>query len=243
MFKSYRNCAMRHTLLAAIALTGWAAGVHAQVDCGPNTVPLPIGCEVTNAGDIIALPVGTNTEPSISPATGFAISSNGSPIVGDTKVIGKVRKVDVALADAEIRVTFDGLGAVPRLDLEQSSDGPDGKVTLQSAMNYPAYVTRGEMRIIDLDAVGGPRVVSTVPVAINGQVTVDLPDEGKLVAVHRVYYANGRFDETAPQSLGAALPSGSVADVEEGRDTASRRRIPVFGGALCDPAHFAPRRI
>lgn len=231
MQKSYRTRAIRNALMAATALSGLGSGLLAQ-DCGANILPLPIGCEVTNAGDVIALPVGKNTEKSSLPATGFAISLNGTPIAGDAKVIEKVRKVDIALAEADIRVTFDGLGAVPRLDLEQSMQTDGGPVTLQSAMNYPAYVARAEMRIIDLEAVGGPRTVSILPVDVNGQVTVDLPQDSKLVAVHRVYDANGRFDETAPQPLGVALPSGSVRDVEEGRDTASRRRIPVFGGAV-----------
>lgn len=232
MRKSYRNNPVLHALLAATALTGVAGAGHAQVDCGANTVPLPVGCEVPNAGDTVALAVGENTEPPSDPVTGFAISLNGTPIVGDTKVIERVRKVDVALAEADIRVTFDGLGAVPRLDMEQVPGAAEGTVILQSALNYPAYVTRGEMRIIDLDALGGPRVIGVAPVDLNAQVTVQLPEDGNLVAVHRVYDAKGRFDETAPQSLGVALPAGSVTDIEEGRDTASLRRIPVFGGAV-----------
>ena len=163
---------------------------------------------------------------------GFSISLNGAPVAGDRAVAERVRKVDVALAAADIRVTFDGLGAEPRLDLEQSPGAAAGSVVLQSALNYPAYVDRGEMRIIDADALGGPRVVSVLPVEPNGTVTVDLPPDGDLVVVHRVYDADGRFDETSAQPLGAALPMGSVAGVEEGRDTVRRRGIPVFGGAV-----------
>ncbi|SEN73436.1 Outer membrane protein beta-barrel domain-containing protein [Loktanella fryxellensis] len=164
--------------------------------------------------------------------TGFAISLNGAPVAGDRAIVERVRTVDIALADADIRVTFDGLGAEPRLDLEQSPGATDGAVVLRSALNYPAYVDRGEMRIVDLAALCGPRVVSVVPVDPNGEVSVDLPQGDDLFVVHRVYDASGRYDETAAQPLGADLPMGSVADVEEGRDTLRRRGIPVFGGAV-----------
>jgi len=89
----------------------------------------------------------------------------------------------VALANADVQVRFDGLATTPRLDMEVIGSG--SHVTLQSAMNYPAFVSRGEMRIIDRDALGGARVVQVVPVSPNGRVDVTLP-AGDLVVVHRV---------------------------------------------------------
>jgi len=115
-----------------------------------------LACEVTNAGDVIALPVGgKNTEKSRLPATWFAISLNGTPIAGDKKVIEK---------DAQGRLSpwpkrysrgrLDGLGACPRLDWKVDADRWR-PVTRQSQLNLPAYVARAEMRIIDLGSVGG----------------------------------------------------------------------------------------
>ena len=135
---------------------------------------------------------------------GFAIRVNGEPLTQDRRVTDVARKVDVALADADVQVVFDGLGAVPRLDMEIAG-APAGymagqAVTLQSALNYPAYVARAEFRLIDRTALGGARTVVVVPVTPNGPAQVVLPD-GDLVVVHRVYDAGGRFDETLPLSL------------------------------------------
>ena len=216
MQKSDRRSALLKALLAASALCGIGQGAFAQNAC-EGTVPVPAVC--------------APNVPSLG-GTGFAISLNGAKIAGDAAVVEKVRKVDVALAKADIRITFDGLGAEPRLDLEQTTSDTGDSVTLQSAMNYPAFVDRAEMRIVDLAALGGPRTVSVLPVDANGTVTLTPPDGGELAVVHRVYDAQGRYDETAPQLLGAPAAAGSTAGVEEGRDTVQRRGIPVFGGAV-----------
>ena len=171
------------------------------------------------------------------PATaqdGFAISLNGDALIGDPVVVDTVRKTDVALANADVQVVFDGLGATQRLDVELVGEpGTSGQtVTLQSALNYPAFVQRSEMRVIDRAATGGPRTVATVPVSPNGQVTLTLPDGDDLVVVHRVYDAQGRFDETEPLSVMRADPRALGEGVEDGNDSARRRGIPVSGGAV-----------
>ncbi len=165
---------------------------------------------------------------------GFAISLNGDAVIGDPVVVDTVRRTDVALANADVQVVFDGLGATPRLDVELVGDpGRAGDVvTLQSALNYPAFVQRGEFRVIDRAATGGARVVATVPVNPNGQSTLTLPEGDDLVVVHRVYDAQGRFDETAPLSVMTADPRLLAEGVEDGNDSARRRGIPVSGGAV-----------
>ncbi|WP_056037574.1 hypothetical protein [Loktanella sp. 3ANDIMAR09] len=204
-------------LLAATAISHPGQGALAQQSCAPGTVPVPGDC--------------APKAPALS-GTGFSITLNGAPVAGDARVVEAVRKVDIALARADLRVSFDGLGVQPRLDLEQvPGDAPDTYL-LGSALNYPDYVTRGEMRIVQLDGLGGPRVIATLPVNPGGQVSYAAPDTGEYAVIHRVYDTQGRFDETLPQPLGAALPPGSAAGVEEGRDTVARRAIPVFGGAV-----------
>jgi hypothetical protein len=230
-------------LLGATALTLIGAQASAQVDCGADYDVLPIGCEPSNAGSTVIIPVGANTEaatPAANGPQGFVISINGDAIAGDTQsaspLAKAVRSTDVALANADVQVTFDGLGTTPRLDLEIV--GADRElmtgdtVTLQSALNYPAFVTRAEVRVIDLAARGGPRTIGVTPVAPNGQLTLTVPEGDTIVVVHRVYDAAGRYDETTPLSLARAGGDGRIDGVEDGIDSAARRRIPVNGGAI-----------
>ena len=226
-------------LFSATALILISGTAFAQSDCALTYPVLPVECEPANAGAAVTIPTGVNTEPDVAPATGgagFVISVNGAPIAGDARVADSVRQTDIALANADVRVTFDGLGAVPRLDLEIIGPGrayaPGDTVTVQSALNYPAYVTRGELRVIDLDARGGPRTLLVAPISPNGQASVTLPAGENLVIVHRVYDAAGRYDETAPLALGRADVRALADGVEDGSDTTGRRRIPVYGGAV-----------
>ena len=237
MMKSSHSTLTR--LLSATALGLISSTAFAQDLCGQGGPVLPAGCEPAGAGDALSIPVGVNSEPDMAPATGgagFVISVNGAPIAGDARVADTVRQTDLALANADVQVTFDGLGADPRLDLEIIGPGrifaPGDTVSLQSALNYPAYVTRGELRVIDLDARGGPRTMLVAPIAPNGQATVTLPQGDNLVIVHRVYDATGRYDETAPLVLGRADVRALADGVEEGSDNTGRRRIPVYGGAV-----------
>ena len=200
---------------------------------------LPQGCEQDNTEIVVDMPAGENTaspQAATENDAGFAISINGTPVDADPRVQDRARRVDVALAAADVRVSFDGLGVVPRLDLEilgqpaalQTGD----RITVQSALNYPAFVARGEMRVIDMAAIGGPRLVQVLPVEPNGQVALTIPDGRDLVVVHRVYDTAGRYDETAPVSLSAPDDRYRVDGVEDGADSTVRRRIPVQGGAV-----------
>ena len=191
------------------------------------------------AQDATNTPNGTTTENAAvaaMPLQGFIISVNGNAIAGDRNVEAIARRTDVQLANADVQVTFEGLGGEPRLDLE--TVGPTRAyragetVVLQSALNYPAYVTRGELRVIDRDARGGPRTVMTVPIDPNGRASLQVPEGGDLVIVHRVYDANGRYDETRALALSVGDQRPNTDGVEEGVDTATRRNIPVAGGTI-----------
>lgn len=162
---------------------------------------------------------------------GFAISVNGDTVAGDPVVAEDVRALDEALAEADIQVSYRGLGAQPRLDLAVEGV-PGGPLTFQSRLNYPAYVTRGEIRILDPEAVTGPRTVAILPVSPGGATGYVAPSKG-LHAVLRVYDAAGRFDETAPVPLDTFdTAQEREPGVEEGFDTTARRRIPVHGAAV-----------
>ena len=145
---------------------------------------------------------------------------------------------DRALAEADIAVRFDGLDATPRLALGLTGD--TRRPVLRSQMNYPAFITRGELRIIEIDPRGRGQLVRSLPLAPNAEIALPPAPPGVTrLYVHRVYDARGRYDETQPLSLddlaGRGLPRIPEADdtpIEEGIDTAATRRIPVHGGAV-----------
>lgn len=229
-------------LISATLLTAVCGGYAnaATGDCDLVGGLLPAGCEYDSAGLVVRMPAGENTERdsgvSDTGPDGFLISIDGAPVAGDKRVEDITREADKALVEADVRVTFDGLGAEPRLDVE-IEDAPTrlrvgDTVRAQSRLNYPAFVVRGELLVIDRTAAGGPRTVLTVPVAPNGAAEFALPAGDTLVLVHRVYDANGRYDETGPVALNRSVDRGLTDDIEEGTDFTARRRIPVNGGAV-----------
>ncbi|KIT14311.1 hypothetical protein [Jannaschia aquimarina] len=229
-------------LLSATAI-GIALPVQAQdANCMvPLGGALPAGCETPDAGDVVSMPTGVNTEPeaaqpALSNSGGFVLSLDGDPVDADPTVEDRIRRTDIALAQAEVQVTFDGLEPEPTLDLEIAGEArayrPGDRVELLSQTNYPAFIERAEMRIFDRGATGGPRLLAVVPVAPNGRVAVTLPDGRDLVAVHRVYDKRGRYDETGPLPLGYPDDRGLVADIEEVSDFTARRGIPIRGGMV-----------
>ena len=188
---------------------------------------------------VVEMPRQENTSQGVPPVgapQGFVISINGDAIVGDTGVRDEIRRTDVQLAQADVQVVYDGLGGTPRLDL-QLLGGPrvfraGESVTVQSELNYPAYVERAEIRVVDLAARGGPRVIGIVPIAPNGRTTLTVPEGENIALIHRVYDENGRFDATAPIPVSRADRRADAEGVEEGTDQTAFRRIPVYGGAV-----------
>ncbi|WP_157994788.1 hypothetical protein [Paracoccus tegillarcae] len=225
-------------------LTLVAAGALAQPvsepACDLVDGALPADCQRPNGTTAVNMPTGENTEWDegvVAAPGGFQIVIDGEPVIGDARVEDVIRKTDVALEEAKVQVRFDGLGARPRLDLQRSDASlgldPGAPVTFTSQLNYPAYVTRGEVRIIDRASGGlGGRLLAVVPIDPNGQTNIALPEGDRLVAVHRVYDSQGRFDETVDIPLTMIDDRGLSGDVEEGTDAASRRGIPIRGGAV-----------
>lgn len=231
-------------LLGATALGGAFTTISsAQVaeECQQleNGTTLVEGCEQPNSQTVVTLPAGANTEldrNTVKNNAGFVLAVDGVPINADPRVEDRIRRTDIALAEADIKVMYDGLGVEPRLDV-LAVDGNQARragdtVTFQSRMNYPAYVTRGELRIYSSKTRGAPRLVQTVPITANGVATVTLPEGELFSVVHRVYDARGRFDETEALPLWVADDRGLVAGVEEGSDSTAARNIRINGGAV-----------
>lgn len=216
------------TSAIAVAMPSY---VYSQIiQCGFDYDVLPDTCIDANATSVVEMPSGRNAEPETAPianSEGFVLAIDGRPIDADPGLEDQIRMTDLALYDADIRVTFDGLNADPRLDFEFLGDGNN---RVQSRINYPAFTTRGEIRVIN-NRTG--RIVSVVPISANGIAT--LPDFGAakdLSAIYRVYDARGRYDETHPVRLDRSDDRGLAPNVEEGTDNTARRRIPIRGGAV-----------
>ncbi|MBU2991671.1 hypothetical protein Q4555_13285 [Octadecabacter sp. 1_MG-2023] len=193
---------------------------------------------VVLAQDTINMPVLPNTEPETGPVgndAGFVLSLDGVAVDADPQVEDRVRKADIALANADVQIQLDANDPVPQLDVEIAGTprryAVGDQISLISETNYPAFVVRGEMRIIDRGAQGGPRLLATIPVAANGQASVIIPEGRDIVVVHRVYDARGRYDETQALSLLTPDDRGQVDDVEEGSQFTANRNIPLASGA------------
>lgn len=160
---------------------------------------------------------------------GFSIAIGEEQIAGDAGVATVLRTARPPFrSTADVAVIVDGLGVTPRLDLEIVENSAT-RVTVQSRLNYPAWVTRGEVRLYDNNARGRVRLLSTTAIDPNGTATITLPESvDTLVITHRVYDAAGRYDETVPVSVTKVHSSLE----EPGIDSAARRRIPVQGGAV-----------
>ncbi len=193
----------------------------------------------SNAPIVVEMPRQENTsvgQPPLAAPQGFVISINGDAIAGNTSVHDETRRTDIQLEQADVQVVYDGLGGTPRLDLQvfgvPRAYREGDRVTVQSELNYPAYVTRGEIRVVDLGARGGPRVIGIIPITPNGQATLTVPAGENIALVHRVYDDRGRFDATAPIPLTRADHRSNTDGIEEGTDQTAQRRIPVYGGVV-----------
>ena len=216
---------------------------------------LPDDCSHLDAGTVVTMPVGENTEmetgrPKLN-ADGFAITIEAAnpAVTARTGVDSPasseeaLRRMDRALADAGVIVSYDGLGVHPYLGVSTSdmrstyTAGSD--VAFTTSTNYPAYIKRAEIRILDRD--DPTRVIEVLPVAPNGKADWTVPADGTEDMVYslRVYDGVGRYDETqlvpitrVKKEPEAPVFDGPVIDPGEGEDMAIRRDIPVRGGAV-----------
>ena len=146
------NNTLRAVLIASTSLT-WGSIAHGQgadfeTDCTLVNGVLPENCVQNNASEVVVVPNGENNELDRGTVNtggdGFLISIDGAPIIGDKRVEDEVRKTDVALANADVQVKFDGLGAVPRLDLiavdQREAFKTGDVVTFRSRTNYPCLL-------------------------------------------------------------------------------------------------------
>lgn len=223
---------------------------------GANTCYAPdgvteIGCLVSNSDVAVSIPTGVNTEQLLSSPgdgfddIGFSLSIEGETVAGAASPSVPQRAQDIALAQADVQVRFDGLEVIPRLNVSttdlRASYRAGQRLTFRSSTNYPAWIARSEVVVIDRNSRTG-RTVAVLPVAANGQVDWTMPADGSgaYAYVLRVYDAQGRYNETAQLELNRttdafethATSGPAVIAAGEGEDRTAVSNIPVYGGAV-----------
>lgn len=197
----------------------------------------------------------------------FSISVDGEQVVASKKpgISGSIyakrsqntsektpnlqRKADVGLSAVDIQIKFDGLDVKPVLNVSTTpvrrSYHVGEPVKFLATSNYPAFITRSEIRIFEAKDQITEKPVAIIPVTVNGEADWVMPqtknDETRFKYLVRVYDDNGRYDETMPRSLARTdqeLPpenKGKAADVVApgmGDDNTGLRNIQVYGGAV-----------
>lgn len=235
----------------AILMTGTAlvsAAPALAQDCALISGALPEGCEPANAGTVLRMPWERNAERDGRAADmaqqGFAITIDGATDRRSPADVGKERRQDIRLSDADVQVKYDGLYAERRLNVLtedlRSTFRAGETVAFRSSMNYPGAVVRAELRITEQTNGIGAAPVTVVPIGPNGIAGWAMPTTGPdgYSYVLRVYDDKGRFDETEPLPLARVdAPvrdelNGPVIAAGEGEDRTSRRNIPVDGGVV-----------
>ncbi len=207
-------------------------------------------CEFAEAGTVVTMPPGENTETGTgvdAGEEGYAISVNGETVEGDPRVIDRQnpvrtavaprqtqRKADVQLAKAEVQVRFDGLDVRPRLDLgiEATTTNAGSNITLHGHTNYPHWIKKGEARFIQIDERGRRRTLKVVALPANGTVTTTVPEGENVVVVYRVYDDRNRYNETVEMPLTQRTVRQSSGDFEAGTDKTTRQGFTPRGGAV-----------
>lgn len=149
---------------------------------------------------------------------------DGETIVADAAVEQRVAAVDVRLADAEVHIGYDAADSVLMLKVASEPRAGGAQWLISSASNYPTFLARGEIRLMDMGAIGGPRLIAVAPLLPNAQTVLPAPNGEIPAVIYCVYGDRGRFDETA------ALLLATLAATTDGAPEVTN--IHVRGGAV-----------
>ena len=159
---------------------------------------------------------------------------------------GQAAETDQALSDAQIQIKYDGINAVPQLNVSVNTGdvavSRSEAVTFNTFWNYGAFIDRSEVRIFDVNASTQSTPLMVLPVGPNKtallSANADLPQD--IIFVLRAYDKNNRFDETEAKIL-ALVDGDTLGSVETlkgeklsgyGIDRTAIRNIRVKGGSV-----------
>ncbi|WP_367715299.1 TonB-dependent receptor [Nitratireductor sp. GISD-1A_MAKvit] len=229
-------------------------------ECGGVACPAAMRGKMLENSSVGKLRVGENTEragPEDRARLPFVISVDGQVVdesgqitnegmfgvSPDARPVDKQRKTDLDLNSVDIQVKFDGLDAEPLLNIStvpvQRIFRAGEPVHFYATSNYPAYITRAEVRIYENNVAWSKKPVEILPINVNGEASWVMPPQSgrEFRYVLRVYDAKGRFDETVPmtfESTRGEFLSDSGYGTAPGRaeDRTAFRNIPVYGGSI-----------
>ncbi|WP_420963090.1 TonB-dependent receptor [Brucella sp. IR073] len=242
----------RSLLLAGCALAAAHAAVieaHAEDPLRGKALDNSAVSNVAPAPNTEQESAGEESEISFSISVdGETLAESGKKTEPGKTQADKQRRTDTGLAAVDIQVKFDGLEAKPILNVSTTPIRRAYKagetVRFLATSNYPAFITRSEIRIIEADKPLRDDPVATIPVAINGEAEWVMPetenDKTRFKYVLRVYDNEGRYDETLPRTIARTereLPKEDtkVTDAPApgmGEDNTGSRNIQVNGGAV-----------
>ncbi|KAB2716245.1 TonB-dependent receptor [Brucella intermedia] len=213
--------------------------------------------KVLDNSAVAKAPIAPNTEAESPGEEGdipFSISVDGETLADSGKpkpASGKAdrqRRTDVGLAAVDIQVKFDGLDARPILNVSTNpvrrAYRAGEPVRFLATANYPAFISRSEIRVFETDKTLKEEPAAIIPVAINGEAEWTMPEteneKTRFKYILRVYGKDGRFDETLPRPIARTdkeLPKESTKLTEApapgmGEDNTGTRNIDVVGGAV-----------
>ncbi|WEF25173.1 hypothetical protein [Paracoccus sp. S3-43] len=240
------------TLALILSLQSALADPADSQGCALIQGELPGDCAHDNAGSVVSrdLPPNARHEPAgdLGPL-GFSISIEATPaeprrtVAGAAPAPDRLREIDHDLDRLGLRVSVDGLDARPILNVAtadlRSSYGPGQAVRFRTSSNYPGWIARAQVIVIDPDRPGRPLAV--LPTSPNGLTEWRMPAEGpeEMTYILRVEDREGRRDETVPLPLRRASATLEGADLTgpiiapgEGEDRTARRGIPVHGAVV-----------
>ena len=154
-------------------------------------------------------------------------------------------QTDKALSEAQIQIKYDGINAVPQLNVSVNRGdvvvSRQDNVTFQTYWNYGAFINRAEIRVFPADKSVRDQHLLILPVrdgVARLPANSGLPDD--LIYVLRVYDSEGQFDETeakllslthgpAPRSV-ENLPGEKLSGY--GIDRTAIRNMRVKGGSV-----------
>ncbi|WP_295813482.1 TonB-dependent receptor [uncultured Nitratireductor sp.] len=229
-------------------------------DCGGFACPAAMRGKMLDNSAAGNLRIGENTEraePGDRAAVPFVISVDGQVVdesgqitnegmfgvSSDARPVDKQRKTDLDLNSVDIQVKFDGLDTEPLLNVStvpvQRIFRAGEPVQFYATSNYPAFITRAEVRIYENNVAWSNKPVTVLPINVNGEAAWVVPAQSgrEFRYVLRVYDAKGRFDETVPMTIASTRgeflsDSGYGVAPGNAEDRTAFRNIPVHGGAI-----------
>ena len=204
-----------------------------------------VGPSIAESILVLGQPEGNNTEraaPGSFGDTGYSITLEGEQIAGAPPPYNPERLADLRAQAAQVEVRFEGLLAERQLNITtsdfQAGFAAGESIAFQASSNYPAYIARAEVLIMDRATVGTP-VVERLAIQPNGTAAWVMPSDGSgdYAYVLRVYDSTGRFDETQALALtrtntGETEYTAPFVQPGAADDRTARRGIPSTGGAV-----------